>query len=810
MTANDAEGKQPFPQPSISERKWSKELEKDVYEKWKKEEPYRFNAAAKGKVYSIDTPPPYLNTPIHIGHATTYSLMDMFARYKRMKGFNVLFPLGLDNNGLPIEVAAEKKFEIKFHQLPREEFLKKCRQVLQESGTASVDSFVRLGIGFNTWKRGTGLGEVYETDNEDYRKLTQETFIDLWNKGMIYEDERLNNYCPGCKTTLADAEIERKETTTFLNFVKLKVKETGKDAIIATTRPELLCNAVLLIYNPNDDRHKHLNGKTAIIPVFNREVPIVEDEEADPGFGSGLVFMSASGGDQDAVRFLRKRSIKPIQAVGPDGLMLEIAGPLKGMPTKKAREQVIELLKEKGALEKQMPLAHTVPICDRSGDVIEFIAMKEFYVRQVEFKQQLLKIAKEVKFYDESSRQMLINWINSVSIDWPISRRRYYATEIPLWYCKKCHEAVVPPKGKYYQPWKEPAPVKSCGKCGGKEFEGETRVLDTWFDSSNSPLYVLKYNRDEAFFKKNFPCTLRPQGKDIIRTWLYYTLLKGYLLTGKSVFADVWINYYVVDEHGKKMSKRKGNVVDPHDILEKHGAEPFRLWAAIEGNITTTDFRCSFDRIDGAGKSIVKLWNVARFVSIFKNGSDGKKLKLSPLDMWIRHEVNDIIEEAAKGYEQYDFHNPATQAKHFLWETFASHYLELVKNRAYNTDNRFSEEEQNAAVATLRYCLEKLLLILAPIVPMITYKLYSDLFSKDVHFEKFPAAESYELPGFTGEQLEDLNRSIWKQHTEKGLTLKAEIKEAVIPEKFRPIESDLKAAHNIAKVTYGKELQLTF
>ena len=809
MTANDDEGKQSFPQPRISEKKWSKELEKDVYEKWKQEEPYKFNAAAKGKVYSIDTPPPYLNTPIHIGHATTYSLMDMFARYKRMKGFNVLFPLGLDNNGLPIEMAAEKKFNIRFHQLSREEFLQRCRQVLEEAGTASVDSFLRLGIGFNSWKRGNGIGEVYETDSEDYRKLTQETFIDLWNKGMIYEEERINNYCPGCRTTIADAEIDYAEINSNWNEVKFKIRETGEEVLIGTTRPELIASCIAIIFNPEDDRYKKLAGKTALTPIYNREVPIMAHPLASMDKGTGLVMMCTAGDTAD-IRFAREVGLAPVISINMDGTMNDNAGFLKGMKVKEARAAIIEELRKKGLLAKQTPTVHRTPVCERSGDHVEFISMKEFYLKQVEFKEKLLKIAGDLNFYADSSRQMLIDWINSVSIDWPISRRRYYATEIPLWYCKKCNAAVVPPKGKYYQPWKEKAPAEKCAKCGNNEFVGETRVLDTWFDSSNTPLYILKYNRDDAFFKKNFPCTLRPQGKDIVRTWLYYTLLKGYLLTGKSVFANAWINYYIVDEHGKKMSKRKGNVVDPHDILEKYGAEPFRLWAAIEGNITTTDFRCSFDRMDGAGKSIVKLWNVARFVSIFKNDGADKKVKLQPLDMLIRHEVNGLVEEAAKGYEQYDFHNPATQIKHFLWETFASHYLELVKNRAYNTDNRFSEEEQTAAVATLYYCLEELLLILAPIVPMITHKLYSNLFNKDIHFEKFPAPESYELPGFTGEELEELNRSIWKQHTEKGLTLKAEIKEAVIPEKFKPIERDLKAAHSIAKIAYGNELKLSF
>lgn len=807
MTANNVEGKQSFPQPAISEKKWSKELEAVVYEKWKKEEPYRFDPAAKGKVYSIDTPPPYLNTPIHIGHATTYSLMDMFARYKRMKGFNVLFPLGLDNNGLPIEMAAEKKFNIRFHQLPREEFLKKCRQVLEEAGTASVDSFLKLGIGFNSWEKGTGIGEVYETDSEDYRKLTQETFIDLWNKGLIYEEERINNYCPGCRTTIADAEIDYAEINSSWNEVKFKVKETKEDIIIGTTRPELIASCIAVIFNPEDERYKKLAGKTALTPIYNREVKIMAHPQASMEKGTGLVMMCTAGDTAD-IRFAREAGLAPIISINLDGTMNENAGFLKGMKIKDARAAMIAELQNKGLLAKQTPTVHRTPVCERSGDHVEFIQMKEFYLKQVEFKQQLLEIAEKLNVYAESSRQMLIDWINSVSIDWPISRRRYYATEIPLWYCKKCHEAVVPPKGRYYQPWKEKAPVDKCGKCGGKEFEGETRVLDTWFDSSNTPLYVLKYNRDEEFFRKNFPCTLRPQGKDIVRTWLYYTLLKGYLLTGKSVFADAWINYYIVDEHGKKMSKRKGNVIDPHDIIEKYGAEPLRLWAAIEGNITTTDFRCGLDRIDGAGKTIVKLWNAARFVSMFEKPKG--KAKLQPLDEWIRHEVNDLVEEAAKGYDEYDFHNPSQKAKHFLWETFASHYLELAKNRAYNTDGKFSEEEQTAAVETLHYCLERLLLVLAPIVPMITYKLYNDMYGKDVHFEKFPAAEDYGLAGFTGAELEALDSEIWKQKKEKGLSLKAEIKEAVVPEKFKPIEIDLKAAHNIAKITYGNELQLAF
>ncbi|MBI2134306.1 valine--tRNA ligase [Candidatus Woesearchaeota archaeon] len=783
---------------------WSKESEKEILDEWLSSD--RFAIKMDGRpFYSIDTPPPYINTPIHIGHATTYTIMDMFARFKRMSGFNVLFPLGLDKNGLPIEMAAEKRFNVKLKDVDRESFIGMCRKVLEEAGAVSLSSFKRLGIGFNSWKIGTGLGEIYETDSEDYRALTQATFIDLWEKGLIYEDERLNNYCPGCKTTLADSEVERKEVEAFLNYVRFKLKDTGEDVVIATTRPELLCTAAMVIYNPSDQRYKHLNGKTAVVPVFNIELKIVEDEEANPEFGTGLVFMSASAGDQDAIRFLRKRNIKPVMAVGPEGLMLDIAGPLKGLPTRKAREQMISILREGGFIERQEEFQHSVPICERSKDEIEFIAMPEYYVSQVKLKKKMLSLAKKVDFYDESSRQILVDWINSISIDWPISRRRYYATEIPLWHCTSCGRSFVPPKGRYYRPWMEKAPVSECG-CGSTTFRGEERVLDTWFDSSNSPLYILRYSKDDSFFEKHSPCTLRPQGKEIVRTWLYYTLLKSYLLTGKPIFRESWIHFHVVDEKGKKMSKSKGNVVNPQEILDRFGAEPFRLWCAMEGNLEKGDFRCSFERIEGAGKTIVKLWNVAKFISMFPVWE--KPEKILDLDAWILNEMNEIVIESRKRYDAYDFHNPSARIRHFLWETFASHYIELVKNRAYNRDAKFTEEEQRSACYALHCCLDVILKLWAPVIPFITFRIFKELRGKDIHFEDFPVACKKARIGFSSEDLAELNRQIWKSKKEKGLSLRAEVKKATIPKKFRAIGKDLVFTHNIIGLSWGPDIQV--
>ncbi len=797
--------------PRLEGKRWSKDFEKPIYTEWKNSRAYRFDRNSKKPVYSIDTPPPYVNTPVHIGQATTYILMDFFARFRRMIGYNVLFPLGLDRNGLPIEMSAEKKFNVKLTQLPRKKALEYCESVLKEASMASTETFLRSGISFNSWELGKEIGDVYYTDSDDYRALTQETFIDMYKKGLIYQDERINNWCPGCQTTIADAEVVYAELPTYFNDVVFTVKETGEKIVIGTTRPELICTCGMIIYHPDDERYKHLEGKTAITPVFEKEVPIKAHAMADPEKGTGLVMM-CSAGDLSDIRFFREMKLKPVIAINKDGTMNEHAGFLKGLKIEEARKKMIEELRKRNLLVKQVKVTHRTPICERSKDQIEFISMKEWYVKQVKFKSKMKELAGKMNFFAPKSRQILLDWIDSVSIDWPISRRRFYATEVPVWYCKECSKVIIPEKGRYYRPWKEKPPVKKC-KCGSTEFVGDTRVFDTWFDSSISPLYILKYSRDNKFFEKNTPCSLRPQGKEIVRTWLYYTVLKDWLLTKKLIFRDVWINYHIVDEKGRKMSKSLGNVIDPREVLDKFGAEPFRLWAAVEGNITKTDFRCSFDRIEGAGKFLTKLWNIARFISMFPDplesskDSKEKSIKYTDLDKWILKEVHTLVDIARKKYMEYDFHNPVTKIKHFIWEVFASHYIEMVKNRAYNEKKQFSREEQNAALRTLHEVLDLLLKMLAPVIPFITYKIYKDLRKRDIHSESFPKPDAeiikQKLP-FDTEDIIKLNSVIWKEKRDKGLSLKAEIKLAEIPAKLRSIENEIKETHNIARITYKK------
>ncbi|MEX0920706.1 MAG: valine--tRNA ligase [Candidatus Pacearchaeota archaeon] len=785
---------------------WNTNIEKEITEKWKNSEKFKFNPK-KEKIYSIDTPPPYVNAPIHIGQAVTYCYMDFFARYKRMKGFEVLFPLGLDRNGLPIEMAAEKKFKISPFKDGREKFIEACRKLLENSSDETMDTFSRLGISFTSYKEGNHIGAIYKTDSPEYRSVTQATFIELFKKGLIYEDARINNWDPKLRTTLADSEIDYKEKETFFNEVKWKVKETGEEIIIGTTRPELICTCGMVIFNPKDERYQHLEGKTAISPIFGKEVQIKAHPLADIEKGTGIAMM-CSAGDLSDIQFFREESLKPKIAIEKDGTMNKVAGPLEGLKVREARKKIIDLLKEKDLLVKQDKIIHRTPVSERSGAEIEFIEMPEYYLKQFEFKNEIKKISNKINFYPKSGKKLLKDWINSISIDWPISRRRFYATPIPLWVAEKEGKKIyaLGKSGEYHEPWRE-KPKKDFevwekGKKIGlvKDFKvkwkGEERVFDTWMDSSISELVLLKYGKDEKFFDKAYPCSLRPQGKEIVRTWLYYTLLRGYLETGRPAFKDVWINQHIVDDRGHKMSKSKGNVIDPQKLLDLYGGEAIRFWAATEGDLAENDLRCSEERIKGELKTLNKLLNISKFVMLFEKPKN--KPKLMETDKvfinWLEHQA----EFAGERYENYDFHKSTLNLRYFIWDVFASHYIELVKSRAYNKDKKFTKEESDSAKYSLHYMLEKLLRLLYPIIPQITETIAREK-GIDLMNSGFPRSKvkgewiSKDIVG----KISGFNREVWKKKNDKGISLRDEISGIKIPKELKFFERDLKATHNL-------------
>lgn len=769
-------------EPKIKETAWNPELEKQILRQWQDSHIYDFKP--EGDVFVIDTPPPYPSgRPWHIGAAAHYAQIDMIARTARMSGKNVLFPIGIDRNGLPVEMYTEKKYNIRMRETERGEFLKLCATALDDLEAEMIQIMIDLGLSGN-------FSEYYRTDSEEYRTLTQSTFIDLWKKGLVYLANRPNNYDWVTGTTIADAEIMYQEIPTKLVHMKFKIKDSEKSLIVASTRPELLCACQTVIVNPDDERYTDLVGKKVVIPLINREVEIITHPSAEKEFGSGIV-MVCSYGDQNDVALFRELKLQEIVAIGKDGRMTDVAGAYTGLKVKQAREKIIEDLQNQGFVEKIDNINHRTPVSERSKIPIEIIPMEEYYVKQKDSVGKMRDLGSKINFHPSMHKQILMNWLDSISIDWPISRRRYYGTEIPIWYCKKCSEQHVPEPGKYYRPWKDNSPITKCTKCGASEFVGEERTFDTWMDSSVSPLFVTKFNRDNEFFKKTYPTTLRPQSKDIVRTWLYYTLLRCEQLTGKAPWSEAWIMGYGVDEHGAKMSKSKGNVVDPLPVIQKFGADAFRFWSASEINLGY-DFRCSEQKIESTKKFLSKLWNVSRFLSGFPVLKTGK---LSPVDKWILSELDKVVVECKKGYSEYNFFIPATALREFTWNIFAAHYIEMIKGRAYGTG--FLEEERDGAIYTLHKVLSTLLLLLAPIAPFITDYLWQNLYSdKTIHKERFAESENYEDWTEFTKSVVEFNSNVWNKKKELGLSLKDSV-DFDIPSDLSQFAKDLKAMHNL-------------
>ncbi|GBC75677.1 Valine--tRNA ligase [archaeon HR06] len=665
--------------------------------------------------------------------------------------------------------------------IAREEFLELCKKALDELEKEMIDLMKRAGLSGD-------FENYYRTDSDEYRALTQSTFIKLWEKGLIYEATRPNNYCNVCGTTIADAEIVYENLPAKLVYIKFKVGE--EDLIVATTRPELLCSCQALIVNPKDERYFSYHYKRAKIPIYGREVPIIPHPSAKPEFGTGVV-MICSYGDYTDVLLFRELGLKEIIAIDEEGKLTEVSGRYKGLKVLEAREKIIEDLSKEGLIVKVENIQHRTPTCERSKNPIEIIPMKEYYLKQLDFLPELRKIAKRIVFHPKEHRQILLNWLDSITLDWAISRRRYYGTEIPIWYCKNCGEPHLPKEGKYYRPWKEKPPFDSCKRCGSKDFIGEEKTFDTWMDSSITPLFITKYMRDDSFFKLTYPAQLRPQAKDIVRTWLHYTILRCYQLTGKAPFKHAWIMGYGLDEKGERMSKSKGNVIDPLPLIEKFGADTFRFWGAAETNLGF-DFQVSEAKIAGTRKFINKLWNVARFISQFPYP---KKAKLTPTDKWILAELSKLIAEAKKGYKDFNFFIPSNKVREFLWNIFASHYIEMVKARAYGKN--FSLEERKASWYTLHTCLRNLLLLLAPIIPFITDKIWRELYSKDsIHKEKFPRARWDKSYCKYTKKILEFNSKVWNLKKEKGLSLKDPIV-INLEEELEAFKKDLIAMHNI-------------
>lgn len=766
-----------------------KEVEKKWQDYWESEKIYRFDPSSDRPIFSIDNPPRYASGKIHIGHATHYTHIDFIARYKRMRGYNVFFPLCFDVNGMPIEVNVEKKYGIKMRDVPRQEFIRMCEEFANQNIGDMILQYKILGESMDPTI-------YYQTDAPYYRKITQISFIDMLENGHVYKAEHPVNWCPRCETAIADAEIEHKERVTKLYYIRFDL-EGGGEIIVATTRPELLCTCQLIAVNPNDDRFKAVVGKRAVVPIYGREVEVVADEDVDMNFGSGAV-MICSIGDKDDIKWIYRYELKFMNGIDDKGRMTEIAGKYSGLYVEDARKEIVKDLKEANRIVKIEEIVQSVGQCWRCHTPVEYINKKQWFIRILDKKSKVIETARRLRWFPEHMLKRLEDWVNSLNWDWVISRQRYFATPIPVWECERCEYIVYPKKedlnklDRHIDPTVDKPPIESCPRCGGK-LVGCEDVFDTWIDSSITPLYNSFWYRNDELFEKLYPMDLRPQAHDIIRTWAFYTLLRCETITGKEPWKDVFIDGFILGPDGRPMHASWGNVVDPLDIVDKYGTDPFRFYAAMCAPGEDTPFRLK-DVIRGR-KVVIKLWNLGRFSSFIDRKPMEPKY-IRPVDRWILTLYSDLVEEVTAHMEEYRYDLATKKLVNFVWNTFADHYVEMIKHRV-------KEESTKYAYYNVFLGIVKMF---APILPHITEEIYQTIFrrfenEKSVHLLSWPEPIFKDRQAErVGEEVKNIVASIRRWKASKGLPLNSTIPKIVlisqenIAEALDDIQNTVKAA----------------
>ncbi|MBC7114291.1 MAG: valine--tRNA ligase [Archaeoglobi archaeon] len=730
---------------------------KAVEEKWIKEwrdEDFYFDFESDREPYVIDTPPPYPTGNFHVGNALNWCYIDFIARYKRLKGYNVMFPQGWDCHGLPTEVKVEELYGITKKDVSREEFRRLCRELTMKNIEKMKATMRRLGFSID-WSN------EYITMLPEYYSRTQKSFVRMFNDGWIYRDEHPVNWCPRCETAIAFAEVEYEERETTLYYVHFD----GID--IATTRPELMSACVAVAVHPEDERYSDLIGKKVRVPLWNLEVPVIADEEVDPNFGTGAVMICTFGDRQD-VRWWKKYRLPLRRAISRDGRMTEIAGKYAGMKIEEAKKEIVEDLRKEGRIFKEERIKQNVGLCWRCDTPIEILSETQWFVKVD--KERILKRAREIKWVPEHMRIRLENWVSSMEWDWCISRQRIFATPIPVWYCKKCGKVKVAKEEWLPVDPTRDSPREPC-ECGSMEFEGEEDVLDTWMDSSISALWVAGWDRRDKLL---LPTQLRPQGHDIIRTWAFYTILRTDALVQKIPWHTIVINGMVLGEDGHKMSKSLGNIIDPEEVIEKYGADAFRQWAAL-GGATGSDIMFRWKDVIAARRFEQKLWSIFRFSYPHLKKGEAGEMRLTPVDHWLLRELKKVEEEYEEAMENFRFNEAFQKLKNFTWEILADEYIEAVKHRLYEKGDR-------TAAGVLSMTLRQLLLMMSPFIPFITEEIYTKLFGRSIHKERFEKlkVEIDEKLASEGERAIRIIAAIRRYKSERGIPLNAPLKKIII------------------------------
>ena len=690
-----------------------KSIEDRLYKKWEDNGYFHAEVDRSKKPFTIVMPPPNITGQLHMGHALDNTMQDILTRYKRMQGYNALWQPGTDHASIATEVKVIenlKKQGIDKRDLGREGFLEKCWEWRDEYGSRIINQLKKMGSSAD-WER-----ERFTMD-KGCSEAVLEVFVKLYEKGLIYKGSRIVNWCPVCKTSISDAEVEHEEQDGFFWHINYPVVgEEGRFVEIATTRPETLFGDTAVAVNPDDDRYKDIVGKMLKLPMTDREIPVIADAYVDKEFGTGCVKITPAH-DPNDFEVGKRHNLEEITVINDDATMNHYAGKYEGMDRYECRKALVEDLEKQGLLVKVEPHSHNVGTHDRCGTTVEPMVKQQWFVKMDELIKPAVEAVKngDIQLLPKRMEKTYFNWTDNIR-DWCISRQLWWGHRIPAYYCPDCGEMVVA----------KAAPEK-CPKCGCDHMEQDPDTLDTWFSSALWPFSTLGWPDKTEDLDYFYPTDVLVTGYDIIFFWVIRMIFSGYEQMGKAPFHTVLFHGLVRDSQGRKMSKSLGNGIDPLEVIDKYGADALRL-TLITGNAPGNDMRFYWERVEASRNFANKVWNASRFIMMNLEGSEIKEPslgELKPADKWILSKVNTLAKDVTENMDKYEMGIAVQKVYDFIWDEFCDWYIEITKTRTYNKEN--DPASANAAFWTLKTVLTEALKLLHPFTPFITEEIFCTL-----------------------------------------------------------------------------------
>ena len=775
-----------------------KEIEPKLYKRWCDKKYFHPEPDRSKKPFTIVMPPPNITGKLHMGHAVDNTLQDILIRYKRMQGYNALWIPGTDHAAISTEVKVTNQLKsegIDKKELGREGFLKRAWEWKDEYAGTIEKQLELLGVSCD-WDR-----ERFTMD-EGCSKAVEEVFISLYEKGYIYKGSRIINWCPHCKTSLSDAEVEHEDQNGFFWHIKYPIKGTDQFLEIATTRPETMLGDTAIAVHPEDERYKDLVGKMVILPLVNKEIPIVADEYVDKDFGTGAVKITPAH-DPNDFEVGKRHNLEEINIMNDDATINEKGGKYAGMDRYEARKAIVKDLEEQGYLVKVVPHDHSVGTHDRCHTTVEPLIKQQWFVKMEELAKPAINALKtgELKFVPERFDKIYLHWLENIK-DWCISRQIWWGHRIPAYYCDDCGEFVVAREMP-----------KQCPHCGCTHFTQDEDTLDTWFSSALWPFSTLGWPEKTEDLDYFYPTDVLVTGYDIIFFWVIRMVFSGYAHTGKAPFHTVLIHGLVRDSQGRKMSKSLGNGIDPLEVIDQYGADALRL-TLVTGNAPGNDMRYYDERVEASRNFANKVWNASRFIlmNMEENVLEEPDASLfQATDRWILSRVNSLAKEVTENMDKYELGIAVQKVHDFVWDEFCDWYVELAKYRIYHAEEE--PEQAKCALWTLKTVLGQALKLLHPFMPFITEEIYSALVPEEeslmmsswpVYQEKWNDPKAEELM----EHVKEITRGIRNIRTEMNVPNNRKTKVVIVSEDTELLTGVQALAESVKPLMLAKEILL--